>query len=57
MSVGTVTASGIMHLNVDRVNGGPAIQDIVNTPTFYTQKTLAYPSQITAQNFIDSQDR
>jgi hypothetical protein len=41
-----VTASGVMHLGLNTVNNTVFTQDIVNTPTFFTSKTLSAPGQV-----------
>jgi PEP-CTERM motif len=48
----TVTAQGIMHLDLTGAGGLADVLDIVNTPTFFTQKTLNYPTDIATKIYV-----
>jgi len=52
-STTTVTSQGIMHLMIDGVHVSPSVTDSVNSPTFFTQKTLSYPDQLTVPHYLD----
>jgi len=51
-STSTVTAQGVMHLNAINGTTGQTLNDIVNTPTFFTQKTLTYPTDTSNKNYL-----
>lgn len=43
-----------MHVNVNDANGNTAVTDIVNTPTFFTQRTVTFtPGTGQNPNFVD----
>jgi len=53
-STSTVTAQGVMHLNVNNLTGGGvAVTDIVTSPGFWTQKSLTYGTDIFTPNYIE----
>jgi len=51
-STSTVTAQGVMRLDVNNTLGKLALANVVNTPTFFTQKTLTFPTDIKNASYI-----
>jgi len=49
----TVTSSGIMHLMINGVHVSNSVLDSVNSPGFFTQKTLSYPDQLKVPHYLD----
>lgn len=56
-STSTVTAQGVMHLDAISNTTNQTVSDLVNTPTFWTQKTLSYPTETGNPNYLQPLDQ